>query len=291
MTQYEIYILILCLIVFLLLTTLSIVSITLITKMYLRLVHGGLEDENLIKEYDRAEKRRCSKFSKAIDITIAVFLCAVLAFAFSGSLYINCTQNVYFKDIPTYRVVQTGSMAKKNDKNLYLWKNELHDQIQTFDLVATYQIPKEEDLKLYDIVVYEVDDILVIHRIVGIEEPNEKHSERYFLLQGDAVDAPDRFPVLYSQMRGIYRGEKVPFVGSFVLFMQSPAGWLCILLAAFTVIATPILERKISKEKDKRMIIVRAMQKNAIPEGETAKELIERVVDESQSTVGDNSEK
>lgn len=263
MTQYEIYILILCLIVFVLLTTLSIVSITLITKMYLRLVRGGLEDENLIKEYEKAEKRKCSKFSKAVDITIAVFLCAILAFAFSGSIYINCTQNVYFKDIPTYRVVQTGSMAKKSDKNLYLWKNELHDQIQTFDLIATYQIPKEEDLKLYDIVVYEVDDILVVHRIVGIEEPNERHSERYFLLQGDAVDAPDRFPVLYSQMRGIYRGEKIPFIGSFVLFMQSPAGWLCILLAVFAVIATPILEKKIANVKDGRMVIVKELQKEA----------------------------
>ena len=76
-------------------------------------------------------------------------------------------------------------------------------------------LPKEEDLKLYDIVVYKQDDIYVVHRIVGIEEPNEKHpNERYFLLQGDAVDSPDRFPVKYSQMQGIYTDEKIPFVGS-----------------------------------------------------------------------------
>ena len=50
MTQYEIYIFILCLIVFVLLTALSIICITLLTKMYLKLVRAGLEDDNLIKD-------------------------------------------------------------------------------------------------------------------------------------------------------------------------------------------------------------------------------------------------
>ena len=289
MTQYEVYIFILCLIVFILLTTLSIVSITLITKMYLRLVRSGLEDEKLIIEHEKERIRKANKFSKAVDIAIAVFLCAILIFMFSGSIYINCTQNVYFDNVPTYRVVKTGSMAKKNKKNTYLVENGLDNQIQTFDLIATYKIPKEEDLKLYDIVVYEYDDMLIVHRIVGIEEPNEKHpNERYFLLQGDAVDAPDRFPVLYSQMRGIYRGEKIPFVGSFVLFMQSPAGWLCILLVAITVFATPVLEKKIAKDKGLRLAIILSVEEEV--EGETAQELIERVVDENNLSVGASDE-
>ena len=265
MTQYEIYIFILCLIVFVLLTALSIICITLLTKMYLKLVRAGLEDDNLIKENEILQKRKCNKFSKAVDIAIAVFLCAILIFVFSGSLYINCTQNTYFESFPTYRVVKTGSMAKKHEKNTYLVENGLNNQIQTFDLIATYKLPKEEDLKLYDIVVYEVDDMLIVHRIVGIEEPNEKHpNERYFLLQGDAVEAPDRFPVLYSQMRGIYKSEKIPFVGSFVLFMQSPAGWLCMLLVVFAVFATPILEKKLAKEKGLRLVVIAELQKEAV---------------------------
>ena len=118
-------------------------------------------------------------------------------------------------------------------------------------MIATHSLPKEEDLKLYDIVVYEVDDMLIVHRIVGIEEPNQEHpGNRYFLLQGDAVDSPDRFPVLYEQMRAIYTGERLPFVGSFVLFMQSPAGWLCMLLVVFAIFATPIIEKKIKIENN-----------------------------------------
>ena len=75
----------------------------------------------------------------------------------------------------------------------------------------------------------------------------------YFLLQGDAVEAPDRFPVLYGQMRGIYRGNRIPFVGSFILFMQSLAGWLCVFLIVFAMIATPLLERKLQRAKDERL--------------------------------------
>ena len=51
----------------------------------------------------------------------------------------------------------------------------------------------------------------------------------------------------------IYKGEKVAFIGSFVLFMQSPAGWLCMLLVLGSVIITPIAENKINKVKKLRL--------------------------------------
>lgn len=123
-------------------------------------------------------------------------------------------------NFPPFKVVTSSSMASKFRNNTYLFENSLNDQVKRHDLLLTYAIPSEDELELYDIVIYEIDGKMVLHRIVGIEEPNEAHpGERYFLLQGDALERPDRFPVLYSQMRGIYRGERVPFVGSFILFM------------------------------------------------------------------------
>ena len=79
----------------------------------------------------------------------------------------------------------------------------------------------------------------MIHRIVGIEEPGGAGSGRRFTTQGDAVAWPDGEAVEYAQLRGIYRGERVSFLGSLVLFLQSPAGWLCILLMAFAAVASP----------------------------------------------------
>ena len=254
MTHFEIYTFILCLIVFVLLTGLSIFCIAFIFKMQSKLIRLGAEDDKVIREYEKSKLKKQSKFGKALDYALTIIMVVFFTFVFSSSLYINCTQNTYFNNVPTYRVVQTGSMAKKNPKNEHLFKNNLNDQIQTFDLILTYKLPQEEDLKIYDIVVYEVDGILIVHRIVDIEEPNANHpTERWFLLQGDAVDATDRFPVKYEQMKGIYRGEKIPFVGSFVLFMQSPADWLCMLLIAGVVIVSPIVDGKLSKLKKERI--------------------------------------
>ena len=262
MTSFEIYSLILCIIVFALLTGLGIFTITVIYKLTVRLIRCGEQDKAIIKEFSDQKKK--SRLSRAIDSIILLVLCLFIGLMFGSSLYINCTQNTYFEDVPTYRVVKTNSMSEKNKKNTYLFDNNLNDQIQTFDLIAMYKLPAEKDLKLYDIVIYEVDGLLIVHRIVGIEEPNEQHpNERHFKLQGDAVDAPDRFPVLYSQMRGIYRGEKVPFVGSFVLFMQSPAGWLCIMLVAGAIIASPILDKKLLNARKTRYALI-AINKQTI---------------------------
>ena len=105
---------------------------------------------------------------------------------------------------------------------------------------------------------YEIEDRLIVHRIVRIEEPNATHpSERYFLLQGDNLESADRFPVHYSQMRAIYRGERIPFIGSFVLFMQTPAGWVCMLLVVLEMIAMPVVEKKLESAKAKRLEVIR----------------------------------
>lgn len=58
-------------------------------------------------------------------------------------------------------------------------------------------------------------------------------------------------------MKGIYYGERIPFIGSFVLFMQSPAGWLCMLFALGTTIVSPIMEKKLYNEKQKRLRLIR----------------------------------
>ena len=149
-------------------------------------------------------------------------------------------------------------MSEKHGANRYLHDNGINDHLQMYDLIVTSELPAENELSLYDVVIYEKNGEWIIHRIVGIEEPNEKHpDQRYFTLQGDAVKYKDEFPVTYDQMRAIWNGTRIPFVGSFIMFMQSPAGWLCILLCVFAMIATPLVEKKIQREKQIRLQILR----------------------------------
>lgn len=256
MTDYEIYVFLLCLIVFVMLAGLSAFCIYTIAKLTLRLIKSGMDDEILVADYNKKrENTKKIKYIKIADGVFSALFCLIFISLFISSLMVQCTQeDTGRSDFTTFRVVQTGSMAKKHEKNEYLFENELDDQIQTFDLIRTDKLPDEMELELYDIVVYEVDDILLVHRIVEIEEPNERHPDcRYFKMQGDAVEAPDRFPVLYGQMRAIYNGYRIPFIGSFVMFMQSMAGWLCMLLIVVAMIATPILEKTMEKARAERL--------------------------------------
>lgn len=223
--------------------------------MEFKMMRAGLLDDKILKESSKSKGRGC--IETIISKTISFILCITLFGGFCFSLYINNNEEKMPNGIPVFKVVKSDSMAKKNEKNGYLWGFELNDQIQMFDVILTQHLPAEEELELYDIVVYKRDDISIIHRIVEIEEPNEEHPDhRLFIFQGDAIENPDRFPVLYSQMQGIYNGERIPFVGSLVIFLQSPAGWLCLLLVLFAAISTPVIESRYKKEMKKRLAVI-----------------------------------
>lgn len=255
MSDFDLYVFFLCLIVFVLLTALFVYLIAVILKQTVRLIQAGLEDEAIQKTF--YQNKRKKKAGRVLNSVVSTVFCAVMLGVFAFSMYVNICEDSFSADLPTLKVVTSSSMASKFKNNTYLFENGLNDQVERYDLLLTYSIPPENELELYDIVIYEIEGKMVLHRIIGIEEPNEAHpNERHFLLQGDALERPDRFPVLYSQMRGIYRGESVPFIGSFILFMQSPAGWLCILLVAFALIATPILEKHIRQQEEERLRIM-----------------------------------
>ncbi len=252
MTRYDIYIFFLCLIAFILLVSVFAYILTALVKLYLRSLHAGLEDEIIKTEYDNSLKE--NKRNKFLGRTVSLVFEVIFLVLFVFAIIINIQKNMFFESIPTLKMVNSGSMSEKHEKNVYLAINNLNDQIQTFDLIFVYKVPEEKDLKLYDTVLYEVDGTYIIHRIVGIEEPNKDHpDERHFLCQGDANEYPDRFPVYYSQIRAIYKGERIPFIGSFISFLQSPAGWLCIAFVLFSMFGAPVVERKLYQEQIARL--------------------------------------
>jgi hypothetical protein len=241
---YDAYVFFLCFIVFVALTAMFGYLLAEIVKLTVKLIRGGLLDEKIIRDYFKPKK---PKWIRVTGKVCSITLCCILLCGLIFSTFLQVSEN-YFPDAPSLKVVASSSMQKKHKRNTYLVENNLNDQFNMFDLIVTHPVPDEFDLELYDIVVYEYDDIHVVHRIVRIEEPNSKHPDhRLFITQGDAVSSADREPVTYEQIKAIYRGERVQFIGSFVFFLRSPAGWLCVLLVLFTIIATPIVEKKILK--------------------------------------------
>ena len=260
MTPYEVYVFILCAVVFTIFTVLFSVMLGYLVSLNLKLIKHGVNDAKIKTEYQKRAEKPPSKIGKFVDRFVSILLCVVMFVVFSLSVYLQVTEDKVPDGIPSVKVVKSASMSKKHEKNTYL--EGIDNQIQTFDIILAHDMPDEYELKLYDVVYYEIDGEMVLHRIVKIEEPNEKHPDcRWFELQGDAVQYPDMDPVLYSQMRGIYRDQKMPFIGSFVMFMQSPAGYLCILLIVIAMIATPIMEKKLERAKANRMLEILAMGK------------------------------
>lgn len=240
-----------------------------IYKQRKELILNGLKDEQIKKEYSK-EHSKASKhwgyFTNAIGALLAIVFVGIFAFSLSCQYGNNCFS---FTENFTVKVVQSGSMSYKHEKNKYLYDNNLNDQIDTFDVVFLASMPGEFQLKQYDIVLYEVDDILIIHRIINIEEPNENHpNERWFQLQGDANQSPDRFPVKYSQMRGYYTGDKIPFVGAFIMFLQSSLGYLAIAIILVYSIGTPIITKKIDKINHQRLLEIGFFEKVEFVENE-----------------------
>ncbi len=282
MSNYEIYSLILAIVVLVLFVATFSLIIAMLTKSTVRLIECGKDDNIIGKELipllDRlaGSSPLCRAFSVFTTVLIVVIFCACL--------FLRFTKNDYGSQYTSIKVVQSDSMENKNPDNSYLFENDINDQISMFDLIVVRPLPDEYELELYDIVVYELDGDYIVHRIVGIEEPNESHPDcRHFKLQGDAIGRYDRFPVLYDQMIAKYEGERVPFIGSFILFLQSPAGWFCMILILFTALVTPLLEKKLDQKKSRRIVhVVRATAKEKPENPIKKKSAYETVIEKTE---------
>lgn len=81
-----------------------------------------------------------------------------------------------------------------------------------------------------DVVVYQDGTMLVIHRIVSVNEEE-------VITQGDANDAADT-PVSLASVKGKAVGH-IPLAGAVVRFLQTPAGFLLLLAAAVVLFELP----------------------------------------------------
>lgn len=213
-------------------------------KAKIRLIAGGLDDEKIKKSYDE-DHSKSAKYYKIGGVVVNTILGVLFTGLFATSIYVNVFAFNEPVSFASPKVVMSGSMSEKNENATYLVENNLNDQFQVYDIVIVQPLPGEYELQKYDIVVYSIDDTSIIHRIINIEEPNSEHPDcRWFQLRGDANPRADSKPVTYSQMKGIYRGERIRYCGLFVAFFQSPLGYLTFVIVAAYLLISPMAERK-----------------------------------------------
>ena len=253
MTPYQIYTLVISCGVALALAVFLSMLIWYIYTLTMRLIYVGYWDQELVQEYEFTKPPRPrSRSHGTAGKVIAAVVCGVLTVGVVFAMSLGIAEGFTTTAIPSLRVVKSDSMSEKHEDNTYLVEHNLNNQMQTFDIIVTYAPPAEEDIQLYDVIVFEKRGELVVHRVVYIAEPTEEGDSRQFYTRGDAVKNNDTTPVEYSQIKGVYREERIPFIGSFVLFMQSPAGIICLMLAIAAMIVMPIVDDKIEEARGHR---------------------------------------
>ena len=82
MTDYKTYVLILCLIVFAMLTILSVVCVSTIAHLQLKLISNGMEDDRILDEYERKQNKKNRIVGKILDYAFSGIVCVVFAVMF-----------------------------------------------------------------------------------------------------------------------------------------------------------------------------------------------------------------
>ena len=141
----------------------------------------------------------------------------------------------------------------------------METKINIGDLVIVKNIDPAE-LKVKDIIAFRNDDNYVTtHRII---EKTKVENETCFITKGDNNNTKDDSVVCPDSIEGIYR-SKIPHVGSLILFIQKPAGFIVMMLTILIIcifiyiISSKNITKKISDEELKEFEEFKKMKKEA----------------------------
>ena len=191
------------------------------TAASIKEISTGKTDIDLIDEFiynsqKNIERRReiFSKIKSALFYTLLALLIPVFIFAMISKF----NNDVVMFGGKSLMVVASGSMSQRNEENTYLDTEGLYNQFDTYDIIILKKVTKSSEIKMYDVIAFVNDEgINVIHRIKG-------YSGDAYITRGDSNNADDKYKPTFDDVIGVYTNKKIPLLGIFVLFFQSPSG-------------------------------------------------------------------
>ena len=159
-------------------------------------------------------KNLSEKAKKRIQITLRMILILTISLVFGLSIYSWNAKSLKGDVLPMpfkfgFAVVMSGSMEEELSVN---------------DLIF---IKETNDYQLNDVVVFQDQTSLVVHRIIAIDGDK-------IITMGDANETPDD-PITVKHIKGEVVG-KIPKVGLVVKAIKSPIGVVVILAAAIILL-------------------------------------------------------
>ena len=223
-------------------------------------IENKLEDNEVIKildkdveKYDKKKNKKLSfvdtyykrKKSKKVgniisNSIVGIFLVALIGFFVWATVMKSNDQTTYFGD-KTYLVVQTSSMASINDSNKYLKdgsidsKDRMNTRISQYAFIGIDKFKSEDQIKVYDIVAFRMDDKIIVHRVYSIGE--EKDGHKLFTFRGDANPASmsGEINVTSDRIVGVFDGYQNQVLGSIVIYIQSGTGLISVFAIAIVL--------------------------------------------------------
>ena len=217
----------------------------------------GKRDIELIDEaiYDNLSyvKKRKKIFQTIKSIGFYGLMIIIIPF-FTLSLINKFSGDITMINNKGIIVVATGSMSKKDKNNDYIVKNNLNNQFDAYEIIVIEKVETHDDLKLYDVISFVNDQgINVIHRIIDIE-----YGERgiQYETRGDSNNASDKYRPVLEDIQGKYTGTHIPYLGLFILFMQSYIGIITIVSLIYCLFMIDRFTAKITKTQNDRLDIL-----------------------------------
>lgn len=158
---------------------------------------------------------------------------------------------VFMLIINIFIMIQVKSNSNKvpsifGYKSFIVLSGSMESKIDIGDLVIVKQT-KFNDLKVNDIIAFRDNENLVTtHRI--IDEVNV-NNQKCFKTKGDSNNTEDEGVVCEKQVEGKYQW-KIAKIGSFIMFIQTPLGFMIMML---TILIICILIYFISSKKVEKM--------------------------------------
>lgn len=155
----------------------------------------------------------------------------------------------------TYFTVKTESMASIHEDNDYILENNLEDQIPQYSLITIEKVKDINDIEVYDILAFRVNDVVYVHRVIDIIFDN---GDIYFTLKGDAnpTSLLIETKVNEEQIIGIYNGNNSLFMGIAITYLQSEIGLIALFMSIAFLINVEIQEYLIDNTYEKRKKIL-----------------------------------
>lgn len=227
-----------------------------------------MAEEIIGEETDKKPKTKARLAGKICGICGFVIACVLLAVLTVNALLCVFVKHYY----PTFGQYRLFAIVS----------DSMEPEIMTGDMIVG-RVPKDEsEITPGTVITYELDQngsiVLITHRVTGTGI-NEETGERYYTTRGDNAGGTDAYRPVFSDIVGVYTGNKCGFFGYFFGFLQSPEGAIALIIIILIITITLIIVHFVNLVTIWRKIALIALKKSGMLLSDTQIEELGTIAD------------